>query len=229
MKKSKIQICQFTALFLWTLMLSCDSPVGFTKAQPAGGIDLLTFPEVYQGAFICEEDSVLIKVEDKIIYSEFTEIALMPMKYVQHREDCQIINDSIHMTGKDVCIEVEYMKGGMLSSVRITRDTIFEITPFQKARMHKGNLILSQPTESNLWTVGLLELDRDKGVTYRAIIDDSDLDRIQEITPMEQIASTSDHWPQYKISPKEVELEALFEDPTVFVDCNYYARVHLIQ
>ena len=85
-----------TILIVITLLMpSCDSPVGFTEAQPGNALDLSALPKAFQGMFICQSDSILVKVLDQAIYSEITELALIPMSYIAEREECEIVNDGL--------------------------------------------------------------------------------------------------------------------------------------
>lgn len=211
------------------VIVSCDSPVGFTEAQPSNASDLSTLPGAYQGMYICESDNTLVKVEGKVIYSEYTEVALIPMSYITEREECTIVNDTLYIEGQKECVKVTYPKEGFIAAAKVTRDTIFRITPFQKARMYKGNLILSQVTENELWTIAILELDEYAGIRYRAIIDDSDLTALSNITNLTKVAIKNANHPYYKVSPKEVELDQLFKDESIFIDCDYFSRVHMTQ
>ena len=210
------------------LLSACDSPVGFTEAQPSNQPDLDAIPEAYRGMFICQSDSILVKVEEQVIYSEITEMALTPMSYITEREDCKIINDSLYIEGHKECVKIEYVKDGHIAAMKTTRDTIFRLTSIQKARLYKGNLILSQITENDLWTIAILEMDGEKGVRYRAIVDDSDLQTLSEITSMSKVDFQNPRYPQYKVTPKEVELDQLFEDPNIFIDCEYFSRIRLV-
>ena len=210
-------------------MASCDSPVGFTEAQPTNAPDLKSLPTAYHGIYICQSDSSLVIVEDQLIYTEITEIAIIPMSYIAEREECTIVNDTLYIEGKRECAKVTYPKEGFITAANITKDTIFRLTPYQKARLYKGNLILSQVTENNLWTIAILELDGDSGIRYRAIIDDSDLEALSTITPMTRVATNSSRYPQYKVTPRQVELDKLFENKRIFIDCDYFSRVNIIK
>ena len=208
-------------------VFSCESPIGFTSPQPANAADLEIIPEVFQGIYLCDSDSALIKVNDKLIYSELTQIAFTPTEYIQEREDCEIIEDSLYMNGKEMCVKVEYTKNGFIAAVNIQRDTIFALSQYQRARWHKGHLVLSNLVTDDLWSIAILELDEHRGVTYRAITDDSDLNKIHAITEMTPIITKEG--PDFKVQPKEVELDQLFEDYEIFVDCEHYTRVNVIQ
>lgn len=228
-RENRIAIIIAFILALSILLFSCESPVGFTEAQPSNAADLTSIPDAYKGMYICQSDSTLIKVQDRLIYSEHTELALTPMSYIAEREDCKIVNDTLYIEGQKECIKVEYPKEGYIAAVKVTRDTMFELSKVQKARMYKGNLILSQLTENDLWTIVILELDGTDGVRYRIINDDTDLKALSNITPVTDLGHNNPDYPQYKVAPKEVELDELFEDPTIFIECDYFSRVRITQ
>lgn len=209
-------------------LMNCDTPVGFTSPQPITSSDLVTIPDNYQGVYYCMSDSTLIKVDNRYIYSEYTSIAIVPTAYISKREDCKIIDDNLIFDDKRICKIEEQHNTGHISIVNIERDTLFYLGEAQRARLYKGHLILSSMIDENLWSIAVLEKDQYDGITYRAITEDSDLDNIQVITPMIAIDENEHNAADFKITPRQVEFDQLFDDPTIFVDCDYYSKVNLL-
>jgi len=115
-------------LGLLTFMISCTPPVVFDKAYPVGEDDLYQFPVEYQGAFICESDSSIIVIDQSTIYNRKERFFRLPLKDVEEKENCMIVEDKMFVDNRKECIPIVFESDSTVRGTVIEVDTIFNIS-----------------------------------------------------------------------------------------------------
>jgi len=216
-------------LGLLTFMISCTPPVVFDKAYPVGEDDLYQFPVEYQGAFICESDSSIIVIDQSTIYNRKERFFRLPLKDVEEKENCMIVEDKMFVDNRKECIPIVFESDSTVRGTVIEVDTIFNISEESVVRLYNGHLVLSQKMDLDKWSVNLLTLQDNSDVMYRAITDKTEIRSVSSTTPTEKLESKRRNAPKYRVKPTMAEFDKLINNEKIFVDCDYLKRVNLEQ
>ena len=211
------------------IVFSCTPPVVFDTAYPTDASDLIEIPFAYQGAFICDSDSSLIIINETNIIIRKEEYFRLSLKYVEEKEGCLISGDNMYVDNREECIPIVFENDSIVRGTIIENDTLFRMEPGSVARIYKGNVVISQELEDDLWAINLLALQENGDVIYKAITDKTKIRHVQQITATKELPSNRRNEPKYKVKPTMGEFDAMMKDEKVFVTCDYLTRVNLEQ
>lgn len=214
-------------LGLVLLLATCTPPVVFDQPYPIGEEDLIEFPELYTGSFICESDSALLLIQKNEIVIRKENYFKLPLKYVEEREDCNIEGEEMYVSGRAECIPLEFVNDSTVQGIVVEHDTLFSMGDKAVARMYHGHLVLSQEIEDFEWAVSFLSLEKNSDIVYRAITDKTKVAEVGKVTAMEDITTKEDKNNRYKIKPTMKQFDELMHHEKVFVECEYLTRVYL--
>lgn len=215
-----------TFLFV-VLIISCTPPVVFEQAYPAGQDDLTSIPKLYQGSFICESDSALVIISDYDITLHKTHYFDTKIKYVEEREDCNLVDDKMYVSGRLECIPVSIVNDSMLRGTYQETDTLFKMQKGSIARLYNGQLVINQEIKPQEWAISLLTPENGGDITYKAITSETKIQNVARVTHIQDITTDQDKSPRYKVRPTKKEFDALLADEKIFIECEYLMRVKL--
>ena len=207
------------------LLFSCDAPLVFKEAQPRGIPAENSFNLVYQGVFLCSEDSAVVKIEPRCIYKE------KMYQFNIATEDIDSIDQLEYVEGKlsseffDIYLEAEPISEDSLRANVILRDTFFVIGENAVLKHFKGHQILNFKVAEDKWDVWLLSLDNQFNLVLHQTVLPEELEDLEALTPIEDI-STEDNF-QLRISPSIIEFSDLMDTKLIFKACEYFERTRL--
>ena len=210
-----------------SMVLACTPPVVFDQPYPIGEDDLTTIPKAYQGSFICESDSALLTIAENDVTIKKENYFLLPLKYVEERDDCNIDGNEMFVSGRQECIPVEFVNDSIVRGYVVEYDTLFVMGEESVARMYNGHVVLSRELKDDQWGVSLLSLESNGDIVYRAMTDKTKIRNVGEITKMENITVKGDKNDRYKIRPTMKQFDELLQDEKIFIDCEYLTRVQV--
>ena len=221
--KSIIQISLIT--FLITLA-GCVPPVVFNQPYPPNEEDLLAIPEKYHGIYMCESDSTLVIINETVIYAREPYYFEEKISYLEEFEDCQMIDGKLVMNATGEVIPVEFVSEDRVKGHFIEQDTIFELGTNGIARPYDSHLLLSVAFKNNEWSINGLTREPNGNVVYRAINEATDLELVDNITPLIEVEKEDmDDPPRYIARPTLVEFGRMFRNERIFIECETLIRV----
>lgn len=224
MRHSALTYFAFLGLLFF---ISCTSPIVFDQAYPLDAEAAEEIAVHYQGIYMCESDSTIIVITSQEVYAQSPYYFEMSIQDAEDRENCILNDGELYLTEVDECIDIEYIGEDSIKGEYYELDTLFNISDDAIVKPYKGSLVLSQKLKDNEWVINLLSLDGYGNVIYRSITDESELDKVEAITEMEQVGVDRNSEPIYKVSPSKHEFDQLFENPKIFIECEYLISVNL--
>lgn len=205
---------------------SCEPPVVFNQPYPVGQPNLDEIPSVFQGVYLCESDSTLVRITGQNIIHESYYSFTSKLDELEEKEDCTIKDDQMFIKGMSECVPLKYINDSVVRGEYLMVDTLFKNKSNAFARLYKGHLILSQKLRHKEWMVHFLTPEQ-SDLYYRAIVDESNLSEIDQVTTMESLKDSRQDSPRYRIKPSNKEFDLLIENRRIFVECEYLIHVNL--
>ena len=215
---------QFILLFSLAFSM-CSSPIVFDEAYPQDAAPMSYFPENYQGIYMCESDSTLVIIKERLIYAQSFYYFEASESEIAAREQCTIGDGEIYLEERQECIPFEYFAEDSIRAQYYNIDTLFEISSQAVLKSYESSLVLSSQLEDQ-WVVIVLNLDKFGNVDYRAINESSDIEKVRRITPSKQIGVNRNTEPIYSVKPDKREFAEMFNDQSIFISCEYLMRVN---
>lgn len=208
------------------LLAACVPPVVFNQPFPPNEDDLLFIPEKYHGIFMCESDSTLVIINEKVIYAREPYYFEEKISYLEEFEDCQMIDGKLVMNATGEIVPVEFVGADRVKGHFIEQDTIFELGENGIARPYDGNLLLSVAYKDGEWAVNGLTREANGNIVYRAINEATDLELVDNITPLTEIEKEDvDDPPRYVARPTLVQFDRMFRNERIYIECEVLIRV----
>lgn len=223
----KISAYIFAISLMITLWSCNDPPVVFTEPQPAGLLPDNFIIPIYRGTFFCESDSSVVHVHAKTIFKEKFYSIESTIEDLDGMEGVEVKDGKIEIKGWQD-IEIKEMRGDSIFTDFVLRDTLFNLGPKQILKPYKGHYVISKQLNRNDWEVNILSLDYDLNLRLSKTVLPEDLERLEAITPVEDISTESKT--QYRISPTMMEFDQILRQKLIFEECDYFIRIQsLIQ
>lgn len=206
---------------------SCEPPVVFEEPYLNDVAALKSFPDNFQGIYACQSDSTIILINDHTIYAESLVFFEESISKLSAKDNCTLIGDEIYISDIQECIPFEYISEDSIRGHYYLVDSLFHISSLNAVKPFKGHLVLIQYFSQDDWVLSLLSLDEDYNISFRTITENSDLDKLSQITNMEKVDNNRNSKPTYRVRPTKTEFEQIFEDYEIFIECEYLIRVNL--
>ena len=215
--------------FLLLLSLAftmCSPPIVFDEAYPKDEAAMSSFPENYQGIYLCESDSTLVVIKETIIYAKSFFYFEASESDLEAKEQCTIADGEIYLEESQECLPYEFFAEDSIRVQYYDIDTLFEISPKAILKSYENSLVLSNQVQ-NEWIITLLSIDEFGNVDYRAITESTDIEKVRRITPIKQVGVDRNTDPIYSVKPDKVAFEEMFNDHSIFISCEYLMRVNM--
>ena len=212
-------------LSTFLLYLSCTPPVVFSEPQPQGYEAQPGFPFVYRGTFFCTSDSAFVHVDKTIIYKEKDFPVAMTLEEIDTLEEVRLVDDQLYIDFLEEPIPATIEGDSVFSGITL-RDTLFDLRKSAILKQYKGHQIMNKPLPSGDWEVIILSMDDRFNLVLSKAIVPSDLERLAEITPVENLSRGDTI--QYRINPSPYAFDQILREQLVFEACDYYERIRVM-
>ena len=220
MKNLSFLLCAFFLLSY----LACVPPVVFSEPQPQGYEPQNAFPMYYRGTFFCESDSALVYVKSQLIYKKKTFAVALTRNELESIEEATLIGNDLYIESFPEPFYATLRGDSVFSNIILT-DTLFQIGEGQVLTQFRGHQILNKKGPNGNWEVLILSLSYDFDLMLSSATYPEDLQRLNEITPVEELSRGDTI--QYKIAPSVYEFNQILEEQLIFNACDFYERVAL--
>lgn len=221
-----MKLFKYSGILLFLVVVfSCEPPIVFTEPQPERVPPALTFNLPFRGIFLCEEDSTVVHVHGDCIFKEKVWQFNLSRENLDTIQDVRLIDNQLYSDFFDSYMKTEILPDGSYRGTLLVRDTFFHISNQQVLKYFQGYQVLSKKMDSGDWEVWLLGLDEYLNLTLHKTALPEDLNRIQEISPMEDISTPEKR--QFRLTPTIIEFSELLDRRLIFEACGYYERIEL--
>ena len=221
-----MKLFKYSGILLFLVVVfSCEPPIVFTEPQPERVPPSLTFNLPFRGIFLCEEDSTVVHVHGDCIFKEKVWQFELSQENLDTLQDFQLINDQLFSDFYDSYMETEILPDGTYRGTLIIRDTFFAVGDKAILKYFRGYQVLNRYNENRDWEVWLLGLDEYLNLTLQKTKMPDDLDRVKEISPLEDISNKDKI--QYRMKPTLIEFSELMNSQLIFEACGYFERIEL--
>lgn len=211
----------FILILIALFFLNCESPVVFSSPQPVDEPELLSVPQEYRGIYWCEVDSIVLYIEEKIIYKE---------KKLESKFSVSEIDTSSSLLFKENLLYSEELKewfpatqeNNTIIATITLKDTLFMKQKGQVLKSFKGHLILNEQVEKDLWEVMVFSLKHQDVLSIAMANIPDNLEELEQITPIEKLKTDENKNPvQIKIAPSQAEFDQILSKGLLFNNACY--------
>lgn len=211
-------------IFFLAVYTSCEPPVVFTTPQPDSFPQRSSFDLFYRGRFFCDSDSATVVIGQKVVYKE----KKIPFVISQDELDTSttILVNEDHLIINSLKQKVPFtIKNNRIYSEVTLRDTIFKIGPTEVLTRFRGHHLMNRKIDEDRWEVAILSLNENLDIEVSIATVPADLERLNEITPVEDISRGDTI--QYRLSPTVYEFNQILEEELIFESCDYFRRLRM--
>jgi len=210
-------------VFLLLYFISCqEPPVVFEGPQPKGQFPRFSLDMMYRGTFLCDSDSAMLYVKSRLIYKEKPFLFSLTLDEIATTEGIDLVGDQLIIAEFPESLTAKVTDSLVHSSV-VLRDTLFQIGDDEVLKYYKGHMVLNKRITIEKWEVKILSLDDDLNLRMSIATMPTDLDYLNEITPVKDL-STEDK-EQLLLSPSYIEFEEIFKQKLIFEECDLFRRI----
>ncbi|MCR9286950.1 hypothetical protein OAF63_00500 [Saprospiraceae bacterium] len=213
----------FVLLFMG--IIACEQPIVFSEPQPERIPPSLSFHLPFRGTFFCEEDTSVVHVHNNCIFKEKVWQFDLLQENLDSLQDLQLINGQLFSDFYDSFLDTKILPNGSYRGTLVVRDTFFQIGKKEVLKYFRGYQVLNKYNRSGDWEIWLLGLDEYLNLTLHKTVLPEDLNKIKEITPLEDISTSEKK--QYRMKPTIIEFSDLLNSRLIFEACGYYERIEL--
>ena len=201
-----------------TVLVHCQSPVGFTEPQPLDEPQLSVIPTEYRGIYWCATDSITLIIDDQIIYKQKKYDTKISKSQLESNSDLTFKNNMLY--AKELSESYPAVQIGDTIFVQITlKDTLFSDYSGAVLKYFKNRLILNKPLNNDLWDVTIISLKKQNTLSLTKATIPSNLEEIEQITPIQKYNAYNDETPvQIIIAPTKAEFEQILNKGVLFRD-----------
>ena len=190
------------------LLQSCEYGILYDQPQPGGIENLNNFPQKLIGKYCDDSSNVDIVIEkNRVIKISYYDIEASKAE-IDTLKDCKLIGDSLFLGDVQQFIHVDIINDSVFG-VLTTPDTLFTISQFNILRKLKSDYFLSLIHESGNWQVIRLRQFKKENIEFSVIPQSVDFDKLNSITPIEQLKDHNDSILNYKVSPTFKQFEGM--------------------
>lgn len=193
---------------------SCEDPVKFEVPQPPGRNDLNQIPKGLRGTYFSTSDSTYIIINQLNMVNWTDRMVKTLVDSIDMEIDSSRIvkqtPEATHVKGDNYNLSFKFFP---VDSVLVNYsywDTLFEISSENVLRRFKGDYFLNYKKGQNNWKVRRLTLDKG-GLYFSRVRLPEDIEKLKEITRLQEIKSDSGRVVGYKLNPTRKEFKRLMK------------------
>ena len=213
-------ICITSILCL--ISIGCEEPpVVFVSPQPAGQDAENIIDMIYHGTFLCESDSAIVHIRNKIIYKEKAFAFTLTLEEIAEMEEVTLVSDQLVVEDWPDPLPAKVIDDKVYSSI-ILQDTLFQMGPDQVLKKFRGHQILNKKISNKKWEVLILSLDTDLNLRLSQAELPADFERLVNLTTVKDIST--EEQTQLLLSPTILEFEEILRQRLIFQECDVFSR-----
>lgn len=214
---------------LWAIVLlslfSCEPPVVFTEPQPKGIEALEDFPESFRGQYLCESDTSLLKVGERLIYQETSYDVELSREEIDTTAAYQLKGDSLFIDDFEGYATLETLNDSIYRATYVSQDTLFVIGEEGVLKKYRGYLVLNTKLDEQKWGAWVLKREKSGRITMFETTLPEQIADLEAITPVEDITEEGGRT-QYRITPDRRAFRKLLKRGTgIFESCDTFLEV----
>ena len=195
--------------------------LNFEEPHPSNDKNENKFKRKYQGTYLCLSDSSILTIDKDKIIQEWYIVAKFTKAQLDTTEGIEIKEGLLYSEDSKEPFPVEFIGDTAVLEYHFNK-TIFRLSDNQVLRYFKGLYFLNFRESDNLWTVKTLTLDKEGILTINRIYGgEEEIQKIKDITTVEEITDDEGKVVDYKVRPTKKELKEimksdLFKEGTQF-------------
>ena len=203
-------------LALTSLCVTCEPPVVFMEPQPIGEKQLITLPDQFRGMYWCQTDSITLIINDKTIYKDLDFETSLLKSEVDSNPEVSYDNGRLYIKELNKSFPAQLKNDSLVFNLTL-KDTIFNISEKQVAKLFKDHLILNIQLQDKSWEVKVLTLNQNNMLTIAQAEIPQDLDELKHITHVDEVNySENEKIRQIKIAPSKEEFNQILKQGLLF-------------
>lgn len=203
-------------LVLTSLFVTCEPPVVFMEPQPIGEKQLTVLPDQFRGMYWCKTDSITLIINDKTIYKDLDFETSLSKSEVDSNPEVSYTNGRLYIKELNKSFPAQLKNDSLVFNLNL-KDTIFNISEKQVAKLFKGRLILNIQLQDKSWEVKVLTLNQNSMLTMAQAEIPQDLEKLKHITKVDEVNySENEKIRQIKISPSKDEFNQILKQGLLF-------------
>ncbi len=208
-------VIYFFALLLSLSILSCTNNLKFQEPQPSGDKNEKKFKNSYQGTYLCLDDSSILFIKKDMMIQEWLITAEISKNELDTTAEIKHLNGQYFIEGKDEPLDITILGDSAVLRYKLT-DTLFQLSDNQLLRYFKGQYFLNYKEADDQWIVKTLNLNREGLLTLSDIHGGEDeIEKIKEMTPVEEITNEEGKVVDYKVQPTKKELKKILKSDVI--------------
>lgn len=199
-------------LFTLSLMLSsCVQDLSFEDPQPYGEKNETEFKRKFRGTYLCLGDSSLLKIDSHRIVQEWYLVYKLPRKQLDTLKGTVLKENRLHLEGYEEPFFIEFIGDTAILTCDVKK-TLFQLSENQQLKYYKGHYFLNFREPDNLWKIKTLSFDKEGILTIKRIYGgDEAIEKIKNMTAVEEIKNDEGELLNYKLRPTKKELKELMK------------------
>ncbi len=196
-------------ILLFLSLTSCVQDLNFEEPQPSGDKNESKFKNKFQGVYLCLEDSSILTIERVNIVQQWHITANITKTQIDTTDEIELKNGLLYTVNDAEPFHVIF--SGDTAELSYDYDkTIFELGDNQLLRYFKGMYFLNFKESENLWSVKTLTFDKEGILSINRIYGgEQEIQRIKEMTTVEEITDKQGKVVDYKVKPTKKELKEI--------------------
>jgi len=183
----------------------------FEEPQPSGDRNENKFKRKYQGTYLCLDDSSILTIDKNKIIQEWHIVTKLTKAQLDTTEGIEIKDGLLYSKDSEEPLPVEFIGDTAVLTFDFDK-TIFQISDNQVLRYFKGLYFLNFREPDSLWTVKALKLDKEGILTIKRIYGgENEIQKIKDMTTVEEITDEEDKVVDYKVRPTKKELKEIMK------------------
>ena len=204
-------VLAFTSLFV-----TCEPPVVFMEPQPIGEKHLTTLPDQFRGMYWCKTDSITLIINDKTIYKDLDFETSLLKSEVDSNPEVSYDNGRLYIKELNQSFPAQLENDSLVFNLTL-KDTIFDISEKQVAKLFKDRIILNIQLQDKSWEVKVLTLNQNNMLTIAQAEIPQDLEELKHITHVDEVNySENEKIRQIKIAPSKDEFNQILKQGLLF-------------
>jgi hypothetical protein len=192
--------------FITVLFYCCNLSLTFKEPQPAGKKNENQFKNKYLGTYLSIDDSMIIHVYKNLIIGEGGEYFEYTKKELDSMTGFKLRNDTLFTPWTDSGMVIAF-RYDTICGYKPTVDTIFRISDDNVLRYYKGSYFLNYKNSEKAWTVEKMGFDKNGYLVIARIKVPDEIEKLQEITKVEELRSEDSSVVKYTLQPTRKEFK----------------------
>jgi len=217
-----MKFIHYALFFVLISLISCTSPVLFDSPQPPDTRDLNKFPRYYRGVYQNTDDSSLLYITKNEVISEYWVEFEIAKKEIDTSSVYYAKGNYLYDKNNNEKYKVVLRNDTFYGEWHYS-DQLFSLSPSHVLRRYKGHLFLNFEMDGG-WEVQKLSLDSENNLKLSWISEKEELEKLKEITFVEEVKDENDHITKYIAHPTKKDFNTFLEEKS-FSAGDHYIKI----